>query len=330
MLNETPLITVIVPNFNHGHLIGNCIDALLNQDFRNFEVVIIDDNSTDNSVQIIEKKILSDKRFKLICLERNLGVLEVQNMAIEKVNSKFLYLAAADDYILPNFFSSLVEILEDNTEIAFAGKKGLIPVTNKPLTFISRPIFVPYKNLSIFAPKDASKQLVNTDFLYITGACLIRTDMFKSIGNLKLDLGAFADGIHLRKLAVRFGYAFINDFGMVWRRVNSGFSVSELNGNSELDLKLNKIVNLISEDSNFEAGYANLLVRRIKFMSNVNKIFSKSNSSDRFLRKYLNTFYVYFLIFMFILKLRPFPIASLIKLLYSNRSFKYQRVGLFE
>lgn len=324
MFPQSPKITVVVPNFNHGHLIGECIDGLLNQDFTDFKVVIIDDNSTNQSVSTIVDKIVGDKRFELIRLETNIGVLAVQNMALENVNSDYLYLAAADDYILPNFFSDLIEILTNNPEIAFASKKCLVPIANQSLTYISRPIFTPHKFKSIFSPREASEQLMKTDFRYVTGASLIRTQKFKSLGNLRNDLGAFADGIHLRKLAVRYGYAFINDYGLVWRRVESGFSITELQKNDEFARKLSKIALEISEDSNFKTEYASILIRRLTFMSRMNKLFSTSNysfSKFAILKNFVRT---HSLAFFYILIYRPFPVSSMINLSKANRVFKYQ------
>jgi glycosyltransferase involved in cell wall biosynthesis len=330
MTTKTPLITAIVPNFNHGHLIVDCIDGLINQQFADFEVIILDDNSTDQSVRIIKKRIAHDKRFKLIDLEHNMGVLSVQNIAIEKVSSEYLYLAAADDYILPNFFSDLINILDKNPTIAFAGKKGLIPISSNPSTYISRPIFTPNNERSVFTSREAAEQLMKLDFLYITGACLIRTEMFKSIGKLDLDLGAFADGIYLRKLAVKFGYAFINDFGMVWRRDPSGFSATELKSSKEFNYKLNRIKNAVSADSNFKKGYEELLVRRIRFMSAYNRIISALRNNRLFCKKPILTAGVYILTFTCVFIFRPFPIMSLIKLLKSNKALRPEVEGLLK
>jgi glycosyltransferase involved in cell wall biosynthesis len=330
MSTQTPTITVIVPNFNHGHLIGNCIDGLLNQEYTDFEVIIIDDNSTDQSLRIIEEKIEHDERFKLIGLSDNIGVLSVQNMALERVISKYVSLAAADDYILPNFFSDLVEILDLNADIAFAGKKALIPIISKSSTYISRPIFTPQGESSIFTSRQAAEQLKKVDFLYITGACLIRTKMFKAIGSLDLDLGAFADGVHLRKLAVKFGYAFINDFGIVWRRDESGFSMTELKKSNEFNSKLNKIENIIAADPNFNDGYEKLLIRRIRFFSEFNRIVSDSLNSKLVCKKSMSNARVYLLTFFHVLIFRPFPTISLIRLLKSNRASKPEVAGLMK
>ena len=317
--SNTPSITVIVPNFNHGHLISECITAIQTQDFENYKVLIVDDHSSDRSVEIIKNIIKKDSRFELIQLKKNLGVVELQNLIVAKVNSEYLYLAAADDYILPEFFSALVGVMAENPEIAFATTKSLIPLpTGK---YKVRPMLFPSSKTKIFDGKQAANQLLRMDFLYITGATLLRTQMFKAIGPLNANLGALADGIHLRRLAAKYGYAYVNKFGLVWRRVEEGFSVTELNNNANLEKKLKLAENILKNETTLHKSYASKYYRRMKFISKINSQSKAIKFSNRKIPIY---FWITFTFLIrsgfFYLKYHPFSIKYIPKLLKAQKA----------
>ena len=102
MNNE--LISVILPNYNHSDYIKLALNELLKQEKFIHEIIIIDDCSTDNSVKIINNIIKSSKKIKFFKNTKNIGCIKTQNKAISLSNGNFLYFAAADDFILPNFF----------------------------------------------------------------------------------------------------------------------------------------------------------------------------------------------------------------------------------
>ena len=315
-IQQAPL-TVIVPNFNHGHLIRDCIVALQAQDFKDFKVRIIDDNSTDNSVEMISGLIKGDSRFNLFILEQNIGLINLQNMVLETVESKYVYLAAADDYILPGFFSKLITVLERHPDIGFASSKSLIPRDDG--TYLVRPIFYPSQDVSVFEKDKAALQLLKSDFLYITGASLIRTKLFKSIGILDSRLGAFADGIHMRRLAAIYGYAFVNQFGLIWRRSKDSFSVSDMSDKFQLNVKLNAARELIVKSENLGVNYADKYYSRMQFMSRINGFSNVVSWSNPFMRKAKGLRKGIYFIFVY-LKYRPFGLSNLTRLIFAQKT----------
>ena len=96
------MISVIIPVYNKAHTLPNTLTSVINQTFSNFEVIIIDDCSTDNSVDVI-KKFLSDKRFKLITQE-NKGVAITRNNGAAAAKFKYFVFLDADDEWKPDFF----------------------------------------------------------------------------------------------------------------------------------------------------------------------------------------------------------------------------------
>lgn len=97
---NSPLITVYITNFNYGKFLNTCIKSVLNQSFKNFELIIIDDGSTDNSLDVL-KKFKKRQNIRFI-FQKNKGLIKTNNIAIRASKAKFVLRLDADDYLDPN------------------------------------------------------------------------------------------------------------------------------------------------------------------------------------------------------------------------------------
>ena len=113
---KKPLVTVYITNFNYGKYIKKSIDSVLNQKFRDFEIIIIDDGSTDNSKEIIESYRNNPK--VTIVYQENKGLNVTNNIAIKLSNGKYIMRLDADDYINENLLLILSEKLESDDSLA--------------------------------------------------------------------------------------------------------------------------------------------------------------------------------------------------------------------
>lgn len=94
-----PLITVYITNYNYGKYIDNAIESVLKQTFQDFEIIVIDDGSTDNSKEIIER-YRNNERIRII-YQQNLGLNKTNNVAIKEAKGKYLMRLDADDFLNP-------------------------------------------------------------------------------------------------------------------------------------------------------------------------------------------------------------------------------------
>jgi len=100
-LPATPLVSVLITNYNYGKLIGEAINSVLNQTYQNFEIIICDDGSTDDSIEIINEFIKIENRIKLIA-KQNGGQASALNAAFSASRGDIISVLDADDIFMPN------------------------------------------------------------------------------------------------------------------------------------------------------------------------------------------------------------------------------------
>lgn len=112
---KSPLITVYITNHNYGNYIDQSIRSVLNQTLKNFELIIIDDGSNDNSKKII-KKYKNKKNIKII-LQKNKGLIVSNNLALRLAKGKYIMRLDSDDWLDPHAIEIMSNILEQNKKI---------------------------------------------------------------------------------------------------------------------------------------------------------------------------------------------------------------------
>lgn len=103
-----PLVTVYMPTYNRVELLQRAVDSVLQQDYRNIELIVVDDNSTDGTHEYLAKMADEDPRFKYFINEKNSGACVSRNKAIFAAKGEFITGLDDDDYFLPNHISEFV------------------------------------------------------------------------------------------------------------------------------------------------------------------------------------------------------------------------------
>ncbi|KAB2644789.1 MAG: glycosyltransferase [Verrucomicrobia bacterium] len=119
--NNEPLVTVIVPNYNHENYLKERFQSIINQNYRNIEIIILDDASEDNSKEIIDQLLVREPRAKAFFNEKNSGSTFKQwQKGIELASGKYIWIAESDDIADSSFIKELVLRLESDSSLAFA------------------------------------------------------------------------------------------------------------------------------------------------------------------------------------------------------------------
>ena len=138
-----PLISIIVPTYNVEKYIRTCIESILAQTYRNIEVIIVNDGSTDQSLAVISDLICSHHNIKVIN-QKNQGLSVARNTGIDAATGKYIAFVDADDKIKPDFVSSLYQIADKTGADIVRGSfrdfngnipKGWVPDFNVPTNY---------------------------------------------------------------------------------------------------------------------------------------------------------------------------------------------------
>ena len=113
-----PLITVMIPMYNTEKYVKKCITSLFNQTYKNIEIIVVDDGSTDNSLRICENLAKRDHRLKILHQE-NRGVSAARNIALNESQGDYLVFVDSDDYVRKNYIRNLYRVIcESSSDIS--------------------------------------------------------------------------------------------------------------------------------------------------------------------------------------------------------------------
>ncbi|HLV23522.1 MAG TPA: glycosyltransferase family A protein [Moheibacter sp.] len=108
-------ISIIIPVYNTEKYLSRCIDSVLNQDYRDFELILVNDGSTDNSLDILKSYERKEERILLID-QKNRGVSASRNQGIDHAKGKFILFIDSDDWVEPDYLSSFLSSYQGNTK----------------------------------------------------------------------------------------------------------------------------------------------------------------------------------------------------------------------
>lgn len=180
MTTPAPLVSVVVPNYNHARYIGDAIHSVLNQRFRNFEIIVVDDGSTDNSREVVAR---FGDRVRYIW-QTNSGLSAARNTGIVQARGDLIGVLDADDMYEPDFMSVLVPILQadEEAEAVYCGYR-FVDVSNQPL---------PQVEARLISPDRLFQALADGNFL-VPESILVRRRCYEKVGLFDVNLRACED-----------------------------------------------------------------------------------------------------------------------------------------
>lgn len=122
-MNNLPLVSILIPVYNRASIVSRAIDSALSQTYSNIEIIIVDNNSTDSTWDILLKYKQRDSRIKIFKNETNIGPVRNWLRCINESSGKYIKFLWSDDTIAPTFIGETTAILENNPLIGFTYTK---------------------------------------------------------------------------------------------------------------------------------------------------------------------------------------------------------------
>ena len=204
-MEQQPLVSVLMTVYNREKYIAEAIESVINSSYQNWELIIVDDQSKDRSVEIARSYEAKDTRIRVYVNEVNLGDYPNRNKAASYAKGKYLKYLDSDDIIYPHGLEVMVSAMEKFPEAGM----GVSDLNNKGEQ--SYPYLVDSYNCYL-------THFFGASFLYHgpTG-CIYNTDIFNSIKGFDIEYGVATDLDYNLKLAMKYPVVIFNRDLYWWR-----------------------------------------------------------------------------------------------------------------
>jgi len=183
LTESNPIASVILLNHNGSQFLEHCISSLAAQTFADFELIVVDNGSTDNSVKIVEGHVARGKigRLRLVANPRNLGYSEGNNVGAAHASGKYLIFLNNDTYVDADWLRELVSFLEREPTVAACQSK-IVLAEAKSVQELGETMDR-YGFTSLGAKAKRHQNILVDQFFYVSGACFaVRKQLFECCG----------------------------------------------------------------------------------------------------------------------------------------------------
>lgn len=222
-----PLVSVVVPTYNRAHLIKKSIDSILKQTYQDFEIIVVDDGSTDNTNEVI--KSITDERIKYIKHEKNKGQSAARNTGIKAATAEWIALLDSDDIWLQTKLEKQLKATEDLTD-----EYGVIHCGVQYIDFATG------KNLNRWIVReDINYEIFNNTIgaHSHTSTMLIRKKVFDDVGYFDESIPSHEESELSLRIAQKYKYKLVDEFLVV-----SSINHKQVTSNNDLFIKAKEII----------------------------------------------------------------------------------------
>lgn len=194
-------VSVIIPTYNRAHLLGRSIRSIMNQTYQNFEIIVVDDGSTDNTDELIFS--LVNEKIRYIRHEKNKGAAAARNTGIKAAKGDYIAFQDSDDIWLPEKLEKQMEVFKT------APKKVGVVYTGFYRIIGSKRIYMPYswvnkKDGDIY-PQILAGNFVTTQSITVRAGCLEKVGLFDE------NLPRLQDWEFVIRLSKHYSFEFIDE-----------------------------------------------------------------------------------------------------------------------
>lgn len=218
--SDLPVISVIMPTYNQAAYLRESVDSILNQSFRNFEFIIIDDGSTDDTAKILSEYEQIDNRIVLVS-QKNIGLTKSLNKALRMARGRFIARQDADDFSESNRLELMIKKIEDCSLVLGLYKRIYEGKMDAPMVSI----------LLKYLPDFVKMFILNRVNLLMHGTFFFRKNDILKLGGYREKFKYSQDYDLFLRVSEEYEVSFVNDF--VYRYRAHSDSVGHKNQESQ-------------------------------------------------------------------------------------------------
>lgn len=186
---QLPAVSIVVPAYNHENYVADCIKSILEQDYPNMELIVINDGSTDSTEEKIRDYIgKNGERFRFIS-KKNEGLVKTLNLGLSLAKGEYFCELASDDMLLPGSIRKRVEYLEANPDIEAVFADGyFLDASEKTSTRIMRGAVAGYRS-----SEHTVENLIKGDAIIMFPSGMIKKSTLDALGGFDEDFRYYED-----------------------------------------------------------------------------------------------------------------------------------------
>jgi glycosyltransferase involved in cell wall biosynthesis len=201
-----PKVSAIIPTYNRADLLPRAIESVLGQTLRDLELIVVDDGSTDNTREIVERFAQRDNRIIYLWRQNSGGPAAPRNSGIERATGKYVAFLDHDDEWMPSKLEEQVRLFEASPpEIGFVACDYLIIIGTGGNSISKYRLPAP-EGGSLF------RTLLENDFIRTATVVMVRKDVFENVGGFDVSLPCGEDTEMWLRIAERYQFASVTNF----------------------------------------------------------------------------------------------------------------------
>lgn len=202
-ISKNPLVSIVLPTYNRAHIVSRALQSVLNQTYHDFEIIVVDDGSTDNTEEIIRNVACKDSRVKYFRNNKNKGPSGARNVGINLAKGEFIAFQDDDVEWYPNKLEkqlNLLQTLQETFAVVYSGFYKIID---------EEKIYIPSRNIY---PKEGNvhNSLLKGNFID-TPSILVRKAALLYVGLFDENLPMLEDWDLVIRLSEKYQFKFIDE-----------------------------------------------------------------------------------------------------------------------
>jgi glycosyltransferase involved in cell wall biosynthesis len=204
-----PILTIMMPSYNYARFLRQAIETILNQSFSDFEFLIIEDGSSDESPEIIREYMGQDRRIRPFFHPNNRGMLESVNEGTALAKGRYIHYIAADDFRYPGFLQKCMDILINNPSVGMCCTH--FHWGNEEKLLLETCGFEGKGEILLFEPKQMVETFFKQNLKIFALAAILKRELVQRYGGFDPKLYYLSDWYLLNEIAFNHPLALITE-----------------------------------------------------------------------------------------------------------------------
>lgn len=253
-------VSVCIPSFNYGNYVAGAIESVLGQTLHNFELIIVDDASTDNTSEIVGRYAKEDNRIKFIENKENLGMVKNWNKCVSLAQGRYITILHADDAYLPEILEIESKILDSSSKVGMVFSANYVIDDNDNILTVNAP----FRGNKVFKGNDFLKKIIESGGNPVRfPTIMVRDECFQRIGLFDELLTLTADMEMWMRIGSHWGVAYVNQPLSLYRFHSQNESLKFLRSGAEIH-EIHRALKHLFNNTDIDESERELLNRLMK------------------------------------------------------------------